>query len=226
MIVDVFSELLAKMEGTYNSKERKYFFIGFLSGEDVLLDENYLPELESTFCGWGNMNILSRIERHATINGIPFEERLKQITSQDETKHNFRVAKLIMEYAEDINNSSLNSVVSSEEVNKCYKLVKQRFETIYEEFCDEVELFENYGVISNMNGEKDSVLKLAFAWYKISRITGDYGFYIRMLDFIKNRISVNAIKRGEELTRQLGDLVDKPEYDFGIYTKEEILSLI
>ena len=220
------NELLSKMEGTYNAKERKYFFIGFLSGEDILLDENYLPELESTFCSWGNMNILSRIEHHATVNGISFEERLKQITSQDETKHNFRVAKLIMEYAEDTNNSSLNSIVSAEEVNKCYKLVKQRFETIYEEFCDEVELFENYGVISNMNGEKDSVLKLAFAWYKISRITGDYGFYIRMLDFIKNRISANAVKRGEELTRQLEDLVDKPEYDFGIYTKEEILSLI
>lgn len=220
------NELLSKMEGTYNAKERKYFFIGFLSGEDILLDENYLPELESTFCSWGNMNILSRIEHHATVNGISFEERLKQITSQDETKHNFRVAKLIMEYAEDTNNSSLNSIVSAEEVNKCYKLVKQRFETIYEEFCDEVELFENYGVISNMNGEKDSVLKLAFAWYKISRITGDYGFYIRMLDLIKNRISANAVKRGEELTRQLEDLVDKPEYDFGIYTKEEILSLI
>lgn len=220
------SELLAKMEGTYNTKYEKYFFIGFLSREDVLLDENYLPELESTFCGWGNMNILSRIEHHATINGISFEERLKQITSQDDTKHNFRTAKLLIKYAQDTNNTSLKSVVSSDDVNKCYKLVKQRFEIMYEEFCDEVELFENYGVISNMNGEKDSVLKLAFAWYKISRITGDYGFYIKMLDFIKNRISANAVKRGEELTRQLEDLADKPEYDFGIYTKEEILSLI
>lgn len=54
-------ELLEKMEGTYNAKDKKYFFIGFLSGEDILLDENYLPELEATFCGWGKMNILSRI---------------------------------------------------------------------------------------------------------------------------------------------------------------------
>lgn len=219
-------ELLEKMKGTYNAKDKKYFFIGFLSGEDILLDENYLPELEATFCGWGKMNILSRIEHHMTADNVSFEERLKQITSKDESKHNFRSAKLIMEYAEDINDTSLKSVTFSDEVNKCYKLVKQRFETMYKEFCDEVELFENYGIISNMNGEKDSVLKLAFAWYKISRITGDYGFYVRMLDFIKNRISASAVKRGEELTRQLEDLADKPEYDFGIYTKEEILSLI
>ncbi len=220
------NELLAKMEGTYNAKQKKYFFLGFLSGEDILLDENYFPELESTFCGWGKMNILSRIEHHAVTDNVLLEERLRQITSKDETKHNFRSAKLIMEYAEDTGNSSVTSVISPDEVNKCFKLVKQRFETIYEEFCDEVELFENYGIISNMNGEKDAVQKLAFAWYKISRITGDYGFYIKMLDFIKNRISANAVKRGEELTRQLEDLADKPEYDFGIYTKEEILSLI
>lgn len=219
-------ELLAKMEGTYNAKDKKYFFIGFLSGEDVLLNDNYLPELESTFCGWGKMNILSRIEHHAAAGDVSLEKSLRQIISQDETKHNFRSAKLIMQYAEETNNSSLKSVTSYDEVNKCFKLVKQRFETMYEEFCDEVELFDNYGMISNMNGEKDSVLKLALAWYKISRITGDYGFYVRMLDSIKNRISVNAAERGQELSRQLEDLADKPEYDFGIYTKEEILSLI
>lgn len=219
-------ELISKMEGTYNAKDRKYFFIGFLSGEDVLLDDNYLPELESTFCGWGRMNILSRIEHHMSNDSTSFEERLKQITSQDETKHNFRSARLIMEFAEDTGNDSLIAAVSADEVNKCCKLVKQRFETMYEEFCDEVELFENYGMISNMNGEKDSVLKLAFAWYKITRITGDYGFYARILGAIKNSISVNAAERGQELIRQLEDLADKPEYDFGIYTKQEILSLI
>lgn len=220
------NELLAKLEGTYNAKDRKYFFIGFLTGENVLLDDNYFPELESTFCGWGNMNILSRIENHATEEGTPLEERFRQIISQDDTKQNFRSARLIMDYAEDTDDTSLKAVITADEVNKCHKLVKYRFETMYEEFADEVELYENKGMISDMNGEKSAILKLTFDWFKITRITGDYGFYVRMLDTLKNKISVNATEKGQELIRQLESLADNPEYDFGIYTKEEILSLI
>lgn len=225
-IVFTTEELIAKMNGTYNARDKKYFFIGFLSGEDVLLNDDYLPELQSTLCGWNKMNILGRIEHHATEEHLPFEERLKQIVGREDTKHNFRTASLIISYANDTKNNALLEIKSNDEINACFKLAKQRFESVYSDFCDEMELFESYGIISNINGEKSSVLKLALDWYRITKITGDYGFYIRMLDAIKARISVNAAARGEELTRQLEDLADNPEYDFGIYTKEEIAELI
>lgn len=225
-IVLTAKELISKMEGSYQAKEKKYFFIGFLSGEEILLNDNYLPELQSTFCGWGKMNILQRIERHATEKHISFEERIAQIISQDETKQNFRTAKLLKEYAEDTANESLLASKYFESLTPCLKLVRQRFESVYSDFCNELELFESYGMISDINGEKTAIRKLALDWYKISRITYDFGFYIRMLNFIKNRISVNAAERGKELTRQLEDLADKPEYDFGIYTKEEVTALI
>ncbi len=219
-------ELLSKMKGTYNAKERKYFFIGFLSGEDVLLNEDYLPELQSTFCEWGKMNILNRIERHATENHVTLEERISGIFSDDTTKHNFRTARLIREYAEDVKNKALAEHKDFEMINACQKQAKHRFESMYQDFSSQMEVFESNGVISNKNGEKTSILKLALDWYRISRITNDFGFYARILDYIKSCISLNAVERGQELMRQVEELADKPEYDFGVYPKEMIVSLI
>ncbi len=219
-------ELLSKMNGTYNSKTKKYFFIGFLSGEDILLDDDYLPELQSTFCRWGRMNILNRIERHATENHVSFEVRLSQIFSDDETKHNFRTARLIKAYAEDTGNTALAENKEFEQMNAFLKQAKQRFDSMYQDFSNEMELFENYGTISDINGEKTAILKLALDWYRITRITNDFGFYVRILDSIKNYISVNASEHGQNLKRQLEDLADKPEYDFGVYPKEMIEALI
>ncbi|MGN0683467.1 MAG: hypothetical protein ACI4JY_07305, partial [Oscillospiraceae bacterium] len=219
-------ELLAKMNGTYNAKSKKYFFIDFLSGEDILLDDDYLPELQSTFCGWGRMNILSRIERHAAESHLPLEKRIAEILSDDETKHNFRSARLIKAYAEDTGNTALAGCKEFELMNACLKQAKQRFDSMYQDFSNEIGLFESYGTISDMNGEKTAVLKLALEWYRITRITNDFGFYARILDSIKNRISVNASERGQNLMRQLEELADKPEYDFGVYPREMIEGLI
>ncbi|MGN0650756.1 MAG: hypothetical protein ACI4KM_09995 [Oscillospiraceae bacterium] len=220
------AELLAKLNGTYNAKAKKYFFIDFLSGEDVLLDDDYLPELQSTFCGWGRMSILSRIEHHACENHVSLAQRIKEIISDDETKHNFRSARLIRAYAEDIGDSELADCKEMELINACLKQAKQRFDSMYQDFSNEIGLYESYGTISDMNGEKTAVLKLALEWYRITRITNDFGFYAKILDSIKNRISANAAERGQALMRQLEDLADKPEYDFGVYPREMIEALI
>ncbi|MBR1592930.1 MAG: hypothetical protein IJ666_07960 [Ruminococcus sp.] len=219
-------ELLSKMNGSYNAKSKKYFFIGFLSGEDILLDDDYLPELRSTFCKWGRMNILSRIERHASENHFSFEERISQILSDDETKHNFRTIRLIKAYAEDTENTALAENKEFEQLNACLKQAKKRFESVYQDFSVEMELFESKGVISDTNGEKTSILKLALDWYRITRITNDFGFYARMLNYIRNHISVNAAEKGQSLMRRLEELADNPKYDFGVYPKELIEEFI
>lgn len=219
-------ELLSKMKGTYNAKLKKYFFIDFLSGEDILLDDDYLPELQSTFCGWNGMSILDRIEHHTAESHISLENRIAEILSDDETKHNFRSARLIQAYAEDTGNTELADCKEFELMNACLKQAKQRFDSKYQEFSNEMGLFESYGTISDINGEKSAILKLALDWYRITRITNDFGFYARILDSIKNHISISAAERGQALMRQLEDLADKPEYDFGVYPQEVIETVI
>ena len=167
----VAKELLAKMNGTYDSRTRKYLFIDFLAGEEILLNDKYLPELQSTFCGWENFNILSRIQRHAGYKHLSWGERISEILSEVETKHNFRSAMLIKAYGEDMGIAEIAEHKDFAQFNDCLKQAKQRFETVYEDFNDEISLHESHGRISNINGAKDNILKLAFDWYRITKLT-------------------------------------------------------
>ena len=215
-------ELLSKMNGTYRSKDRKYFFIDFLRGEHVLLNDKFLPELQSTFCGLGEMNILARIEQHAAQVLPSFEERIAEILSASETKHNFRSARLIREYAENVGNTSISDMKEFEQMDACFKQARKRFETMYQDFNSEISLYESYGTISDINGEKSNVLKLALDWFRITRITTDYGAYAMTIEGLKKHIAENAEERAQQLMRQLEELADKPEYDFGVYSKDII----
>ncbi len=220
------SDLISKMEGTYNGKTRKYFFIDFLRGEDILLNDNYFPETESTFCGMSDYNILWRIEHHAAFEHPTLSERLSEILSNEETKHNFRSATLIKTYGEMMNIEEIVKHKNLPQFTECLNQAKQRFETMYQDFSDELKLYESYGTLSNYNGEKDKIMAVSYAWYRITRVTCDYGFYVRLLESIRKSISLNAAAKGESLLRQLEKLADNPEYDFGIFNKEMIAALI
>lgn len=215
-------ELLAKMNGTYNNKTKRYLFIDFLRGEDILLNDNYLPEIQSTFCNLPDFNILHRIERHASRTHIDLSERLTEILSNVESKHNFRTARLIKAYGEDMGIHEITEHKDISQYEECLKQAKRRFETMYQDFSDELELYESYGMLSNINGEKDEIAAIAFDWYRISKVTNDYGFYVRLLEVIRNMISVKAAKKGEQLMRQLDELADKPDINFGVFSKEAI----
>ncbi|MDE5755180.1 MAG: hypothetical protein K2H89_11680, partial [Oscillospiraceae bacterium] len=216
------AELLQKMDGAYTGKTRKYFFIDFLRGEDILLDDSYLPETYSTFCGIPDFNILQRIERHASASHPAFSERLSEIMSNLETKHNFRSARLIRAYGEEMQLEEITGHKDLSQYNECLKQAKQRFETLYQDFFNEMELCESYGTLSNVNGEKDEILAITYSWYRITHITNDYGFYNRLLETIRNKISVNASKKGESLLHQLDEIAGNPQYRFGVFSKEMI----
>ncbi|MBQ8791707.1 MAG: hypothetical protein IJZ51_10400 [Ruminiclostridium sp.] len=215
-------ELLAKVDGTYNAKKNKYFFIDFLRGEDILLDDNYLPERLSTFCDMKDFNILSRIERHASIPHPSFSERLSEILSNEETKHNFRTATLISAYGSDMEIAEITAHKDMQRFAECRKQAKRRFEITRNDFLEGLELYESYGTLSNVNGEKDRLIALADSWYRISRLTNDYGFYSRLLDVIRENISASAVKKGEQLLLKLGKLTENSEYDFGVFSEELI----
>ncbi len=215
-------EILSKMNGTYSNKSRRYFFIDFLKGEDVLLNDSYLPETQSTFCGVPGFNILSRIKRHAERVLPELHERFTEILSNDESKHNFRSARLIRAYGEDMGIKEITEHTDLAQYNDCLKQARQRFETKSQYFYDELNLCENHGTISNINGEKDKIWSIADDWNRISKITGDYGFYVRLLEVLRNDISVKAEKKGEQLMRQLDDIASNPNYNFGVFSKEMI----
>ena len=143
-----------KMNGTYNTKTRKYFFMDFLRGEDVLLNDNYLPETQSTFCGMPDFHILYRIEQHASKPHPELPERLSEILSNVETKHNFRTARLIKAYGGTWTLQRSGEHKDLAQYGECLKQAKQRFETMFQDFSDELELCESYGTFRTSTGKR------------------------------------------------------------------------
>ncbi len=219
-------ELLAKLDGTFDSRSHKYFFINFLRGEDILLGSSFLPELESTFLNDSKMSVFERLRHHRNVSLPSFTERIDQIFSNEEVHHNFRSAALLMEYGKDMGISEITEHPMMSELNNCTVLSLQRMDAVYNEFNNELELFDNRGAVSDVNGEKSRARELVNIWYRISRVTNDCGFFVRILDAVRRSITNSSKDYGERLTKQLEELAANPEYDFGVYSKEAIADFI
>lgn len=177
-------EILNKMNGTYDHKKRKYFFIDFLRNDHVLLDENYMPELQGTFCSYDDMCILRRIEKHVKENSRSFKERISEIFSESEEMHNFRSAVLIKNYAEDIGDTATAELSEYRYLDGCLTHTGYIFETAYQDFENKTELTDNSDV--------SEVLCQLFSWFNITKLTTDYGFFYKLADSVRRKISVSA----------------------------------
>lgn len=220
------TEIYAKVCGTYDPNTRKYFFADFMKSGEILLNDSFLPELQSTFCESKSMNILKRIERHAETTLPTLEDCLKNIVSSEDTDHDFRRAKLILQYAADTGYDLSSSGVTEDIVNNCLEYARKNFADRYRAFYDKLQLHLSYGRITNINGKIDSLNTLAKAWFDICRITKDYGFYERLFESIEKKISDEADEKTDNYLKQLNELFDNPKYDFGVFKKEDIRDFI
>ncbi len=220
------NELIQKLSGTYCQKDRQYMFIDFLRSDDVLLDDEFLPELQSTFCGMQDFNILRRIENHASRDLPSFQERLSEIFSDDLTKNDLRSARLIKEYGEDTGNQELSSDPVLEYLDKCLRDSRRRADNRYEDFRSQLEYELQNGKISDKNGEKSAILNCVTSWYRICRATGDLGFFARLVEVFESNIADIAEEKADRMKCQLEELAANTEYDFGVYPKEKILEFI
>lgn len=222
-------ELLAKMNGTYNPLTKKYLFINFLRDGNVLLDEEYLPDIYSTFSDLSDMNILQRIKAHSK-NKLPtFAERINQISQDNISSANFRSAKLIEDYAKSIpDDEALQKELGelSGIYKDCVKTSAKRAKGLYEDFRNELELFESYGSISDLSGRKTAIQNSVHAWYKICSVTCDFGFFANLINSYKNSIAADTEAIAERLIHQLNDIVNNPEFEFGVYSKEQVMAYI
>ena len=219
------AELLAKLDGSFDSASGKYFFAGFLRDGNVLLEEDYRPDLTSTFCDLPAFTLPERIRRHA-MNKLPsLEERLDELFSEDAAQNNLRSAQLIRNYGRVTGNSALSEHAMFQKLDKCLSSGKKRLALQFADFCDELAVCVQYGSLSDVGGEKTRILDTITTWYHICDRTGDFGFYVSILDAYRSKIANAAQKHAEQLLRQLEGL-ENDNYDFGVYPAESIRGYI
>lgn len=201
-------EILERLSGKYDENTGKYFYAGFLYGDEILLDDSYQPELQSTFCDLPGFDIFSRIEHHVSADRQTLEERINEILSDNIKKNNFRSLRLIREYAKecsipgvDENNSMFRYI------DKCISQTMSRIKLVRKRFIGDLALAQNYSRISNRDGKVTNIENTAEVWFRITARTSDFGFYATLIEYYNNKISEDAMAYGESLRASLDSII-------------------
>lgn len=215
-------QMIEKLEGTYQASSEKYMFINFLRTNHILLDEDYIPDITSTFSDLKDFDIFSRIKAYAASKMTDWKYRIQQIFSNNIHNNNFRSVELICSYGEAIGDKEITEHPMYENLEECIRSGKKRTTYFYKDFKNELELDESYGSISDAAGYKTFVGRNIDAWYSAAIASGDFGFFSDLMDVYRQTISENAEATAVKLMKQLKDLADDSSYDFGIYTVQQI----
>ena len=76
-------------------EKEKFPYVDFLRSNDILLNENFMPELDATFCVLPQFNIIQRISDHVEDNERTFQEQIDRIYGPDKACSNYGTAKRI-----------------------------------------------------------------------------------------------------------------------------------
>ncbi len=222
------SEILKKLKGEYSPLNKKYFFMPFLLSGDIVLGNDFIPEINSTFCFLKDFNVLSRIERHAAsdFGNEAYETRIDEILSDDMTKSNFRSAALIKEYAKDKGITSITDNNTLKSMDRFVTHSGRRVKLLYNNFKLDIVMAENYGRISSSSSVKDRINECIDSWYNISMKTKDFGFFTILLEAIDRKIHNDAEAYGEVLTAQTEKIFENYEPSPNSYTKQDVISFI
>lgn len=205
LLIQTVDDLAARLDGTWNADSKKYFFIDLLHDDAVLLQEDYRPDLTSTFCALPDFNILARIRAHADSERLPFAQRIAEIYGQDRERCNFGTAALLTRYLTETGQTdALQAIPPSPE--KYEAQAARRAEAAFRQFLENYALANSRGQIMLSDAFLTTAEDTIRYWYEQCRSTKNYGFFIRLTEQIYRKIHIAAGQYGDELSRQLDSL--------------------
>ena len=206
VLAETLSELKERLEGTYQEGRYKYYYVGFLRNDKVLLDENFMPILDDVL-ELPEFSTALRIMKHYSEPEKEWKERLDEIFCGED---DYGEAELILEY---VNRWNIELEDFSEEkynVEKAVEFVENDAENKKEEFIADVELAQSYGQINNVvEDSKEIMIQIMESWYKWCADTKNYGFFAKILEAFKEKIKKDAQERAVDLQKNLAVYLEK-----------------
>lgn len=220
LILESIDEVEECINGSGRKFDRKYFYLPFLLTDDVMLDDNYLPDLDVHYSLLKMIQPEYRILEHVNNirnNNIDYEKRLKEIL--DKREDNYGCAKLIVDYLkqtqpiDDLDTAS-NIIISGVSYAKESAVVGKT------NFIGELELAQTYGQIDNSTEDKkERILQIIDKWYEWANKTSNYGFFRKVMKCYLDEIKESAKIREKDLHDQLESI--KSTEISGISTDEK-----
>ena len=213
VLIQTLKEIYAKMKGDNHEFTGKYFYLPFLGDSHVLLNANYQPEYRD-IKELPAMGTLARIEKHAFEGGdmsVDLHVRLKGIMEKDTdivqsiiSDDNYGSLRLLTGYINDQQPGFEAEFMKNFRVAMALDFAKKQAKKEFEDFSDELALFQSYGQIDNTEeNKKEIILQTAGLLYEAAQEDDNYGFFEKVLVEFKNKIQRDAVVQGDALKQNL-----------------------
>ena len=212
LVSDTADELAKRLDGTWRFEQERFFYSDFLRSDNVMLDESFLPEQESTFCALEDFNILARIRRHVEGEKVDFPQRLQQIYSQLKAHNNYGSASRIMEYAEFFGIS--DELTLPPNSSQFVAQTEQQVALQFRDFLEVYALAQNFGQIMRSDLFCVHLEETVRYWYAYTRRTKNYGFFITFVQQAERQIHASAQVYEHMLEEQLENLIKSNKSEF------------
>ena len=213
VLIQTLKEIYAKIQGDNPEFTGKYFYLPFLGDSHVLLNANYQPEYRD-IKELPAMGTLARIEKHAFEGGdmsVDLQVRLKGIMEKDTdivqsiiSDDNYGSLRLLTGYINDQQPGFEAEFMKNFRVAMALVFAKKQAKKEFEDFSDELALFQSYGQIDNTEeNKKEIILQTAGLLYEAAQEDDNYGFFEKVLVEFKNKIQRDAVVQGDALKQNL-----------------------
>lgn len=205
------SELISRLDGSWNFSRRKYFFYDFLRTDNVILDEKFIPDVSSTFSDLPDFNILQRIRNHIESAGDTLVSHAEKIYLREEENHDYGTARLISEYLSYQDRADEWQLPDNAEEfeEQAKKQLRVRLDTFNSDVCMAI----SRGQIVVSDEFMNNIEETAQYWYQYCVATKNYGFFSRFVNNCTEKIHKDAVAYGETLLIQLSKLADEEELE-------------
>ena len=225
VVIKTLSELLMRLDGTYIPERSRYFYVDFLRGPFVLLDDDYRPEFNRLFDGDSRVSIAELIKAHAAADLMTAEERIRDVF--EEGGDDFRSAKMLDDYLRE---RFGRSVIETEhyELQTSIDFARQDLGRIKDEFIENLELAQSYGQIDNLQeNKKEKILQIVNQWYEYAMETNDFGVFRRVTQYWEAKIRADAKAREEQLRQEIDacreGMSQTPDFDTRMVRIEQMI---
>lgn len=198
-------DLLGRLNGQWNQNARRYLYIDFLRSDWVLLDDNYLPDTDATFCALADYNVLARIRHHCEENHPELKQRIQEIFSRQPSCNNYGTANLIRNYLSETTQCLLDGW--PEDADSYIKQTSRRAKRNLDRFCEDYILSVSYGQIIQNDPFLVSLEQTVRWWYYNCKKTKNYGFWFKLVEQCYTQIHQVAAQYGTQLEQELKALV-------------------
>ena len=218
-------ELQARLIGTYNPKDERYFYLGFLLTDNVLLDADYLPD----FRHWehiGNpLAYLADILSYAGPHTKPLPSIPERIQSIFEGEDNYFSACLLDEYWKEQGKGSYIQQ-KDYDLEKSIEYARRNVENKHRDFVENLELAQSYGQLdTSRENRKEDILRIVSECYQYVLESHNYGVFYRVKAYYERKIKQDALVRGNVLQKELDEMrtrMDKQDPEKAAMQKENL----